>query len=70
MENRKQERVPLGVPVQCQSSWMEFEGTAENMSAGGLLLVRMGKTFAENEEITVTFAILGSTQTLRARSPA
>ncbi len=40
---------------------------AENVSVGGLFLVRAAKTFPVNEKITVEFAIHGSKQALAAR---
>ncbi len=65
MEKRKHRRVPLGVPVQCQSGRTKVEGMAENVSISGLCLVRAAKTFPENENITVSFVIPGSTKALR-----
>ena len=44
-----------------------LSGTAENVSVGGLFLVRVAKTFPVNEKITVEFAIHGSKQALEAR---
>ncbi len=67
MKKRKYERVPLGVPVLCQSGQTKVEGMAENVSVGGLYLVRAAKTFPVNEKITVELAIHGSKQALAAR---
>jgi len=64
---RKHERVPLGVPVLCQSGQTKVEGMAENVSVGGLYLFRAAKTFPVNEKIMVEFAIHGSNQALEAR---
>ena len=65
MEKRKYRRVPLGVPVQCQSGRTKVEGMAENVSISGLCMVRAAKTFPENEEITVSFVIPGSTKAVQ-----
>ena len=65
MEKREHRRVPLGVPVLCQSGRTKVEGMAENVSISGLCLVRAAKTFPENENITVSFVIPGSTEALR-----
>ena len=67
MKKRQHECGPLGVPVLCQSGQTKIEGMAENVSVGGLFLVRAAKTFPVNEKITVEFAIHGSKQALAAR---
>ncbi len=67
MIKRKHERVPLGVPVLCRSGQTKVEGMAENVSVGGLFLIRVAKTFPVNEKIIVEFAIHGSKQALEAR---
>ncbi len=67
MIKRKHERVPLGVPVLCRSGQTKVEGMAENVSIGGLFLVRAAKTFPVNEKIIVEFEIHGSKQALEAR---
>jgi len=64
---RKHERVPLGVPVLCRSGQTKVEGMAENVSIGGLFLVRAAKTFPVNEKIIVEFEIHSSKQALEAR---
>jgi len=67
VKTRKHGRVPLGVPVLCRSGQTKVEGMAENVSVGGLYLVRAAKTFPVNEHIIVEFAIHGSKQALEAR---
>ncbi|MCZ6489913.1 MAG: PilZ domain-containing protein [Acidobacteria bacterium] len=67
MEKRKHERAFLGVPVLCQSGQTKIEGMAENVSVGGLYLVRAAKTFPVNEKIIATFTIRGTKQALSAR---
>jgi len=67
VNKRKHERAFLGVPVLCQSGQTQVEGMAENVSVGGLYLVRAAKTFPVNEKIIATFAIRGSKQSLAAR---
>jgi len=67
VEKRKHERAFLGVPVLCQSGQTKIEGMAENVSVGGLYLVRAAKTFPVNEKIIATFTIRGTKQALSAR---
>ncbi len=67
MKTRKHGRVPLGVPVLCRSGQTKVEGMAENVSVGGLYLVRAAKTFPVNEKIIATFTIRGTKQALSAR---
>ena len=67
VEQRKHKRVPLGVPIECRSGQMTVAGRAENISVSGLL-IRAEKTFAEDEEITVSFQLPGSTQAIQFRA--
>ena len=66
-DKREHERVPLGVPVLCQWGQLKVEGRAENVSVGGLYLVRTARTFPENVAITVEFVISGSKEAFVAR---
>ena len=58
-EKRRHKRVSLQVPVACRSGQVSREARAENVSASGML-IRTTTPFAEDEEITLQFALPGS----------
>ncbi|MBI3895925.1 MAG: PilZ domain-containing protein [Acidobacteria bacterium] len=66
-EQRRHKRILLRVPVECQSGRETIQGKAENISPNGLL-IRATKTFAEDEEITLRFALPGIEQVIQCRA--
>ena len=67
VEKRRHKRVPLGVPIECRSGEVTFPGRAENVSVSGLL-IRTGSPFAEDDEITVAFALPDSSPPIECRA--
>ena len=65
-EQRRHHRVPLGVPLECQSSQGVIQGKAENISTSGLL-IRAATTFAEDEEVDLRFRLPGSEPEIQCR---
>ncbi len=65
MERRTHKRAPLDVIIYCRSSQAIVEGTAEDVSPGGIL-VKTAKTFPRNEKLDVFFKVPGSAQAIEA----
>jgi hypothetical protein len=67
VEQRKHHRVALQVPIECRSQQRVLLAKAENVSISGLL-VRCTEPFEQDSEITVTFTLPGSSQTVQSRA--
>ena len=67
VEQRRHRRVPLRVPIRCQSGTSVVEGKGVNISSTGLL-VRVEKTYPQDEEITVIFSLPDSGQEIRSKA--
>ena len=65
MERRTHKRAPLDVIIYCRSSQAIVEGTAEDVSPGGIL-VKTAKTSPRNEKLDVFFKVPGSAQAIEA----
>ena len=67
LEQRRDKRVPLKVPIECRSQQTVVAAMAENVSVTGLL-VRSARTFLEDDVITVSFSLPGSSQPIRSQA--
>lgn len=65
---RRHKRVHLGVPLECRSGQKVLSGIGENISVGGLLMRVQQTLFAWDEEVTMSFVLPGSTDTLEIRA--
>ena len=68
VESRQHKRVALGVPLECRSVQKVVSGRAENLSLGGLLVRVEETSFSWDEEVSVSFALPGSTEALQVRA--
>ncbi|MBI4458687.1 MAG: PilZ domain-containing protein [Acidobacteria bacterium] len=66
-EQRRHKRVSLTVSLQCGARGETIQATAENISRNGLL-IRAAKTFGEDEEITLSFSLPGSTKSIQCQA--